>query len=368
MTTRICVIIPGFGDGGAQRQCIRTINALSLRPDVSVDLIYFYEGIHFPLIEKDRIQLHKVAVRSNYNPLVILKLHKIVRRLAPDAIMTWLHSCDVYGAALKRMNPDIAWVMTERDSRYARDFRFQLRRALGRHADGIIANSPAGREYWTSAGASCPITVVSNIVDLDLTSPPADGIEDANVLYVGRLETQKNVESVVEAFCDLADRRSDLSFAVIGNGSQRSELENQVHSRGHIDRVRFLGFRRDAGDFIRRARVLVSLSHHEGAPNVVLEAIAAGTPVIASDIPEHRDLLGDEYPFYIAERKSGVKVAARIEMALESSDSAWALDYGRRVIKEMTADVIAAKYHNEIERVIRSMRLSASGPVPNPVV
>lgn len=340
----ICFLIPGFFDGGAQRQCIFLINELKTRPDVRVSVLYFHDGVHDDLLDRDGINVIKLRISSNYDPRNILIIWRCLRLMRPDIMITWMHACDVYGFFLKRLNPSMKWVMTERDSFYPTDIRYLLRRILGRYADSIVANSDKGRDYWKNARAHCPIHVTSNIINIANSIDISP--EKRHIITVGRLESQKNTGSVVEAFKILASRHSDLTFAVIGNGSERAVLESLLDKSVEADRIEFLGFRKDIPYQIASSRIVVSMSHHEGLPNVMLEAVAGNRISVVSDIPEHRELFGSDYPFFVADRTNPNDIAVVIEEALAQWDTSVHLSYAKSRLASMTPTAVTDDYLN----------------------
>lgn len=124
----------------------------------------------------------------------------------------------------------------------------------------------------------------------------ADGIGDRSsereVLFVGRLAAQKNVRMLVEAAAFMSGA---FTLHIVGDGPEEAALRRLISER-HLDNVRLPG-RKDGLELIqmyRNASVFVLPSSHEGMPLVLLEAMASGVPVVASDIPEIRELVGDD--------------------------------------------------------------------------
>ena len=101
---------------------------------------------------------------------------------------------------------------------------------------------------------------------------------------VARLQPEKGVATFLEAASRIAPRAPGVRFVVVGDGPLRGELSELAAGLGLEGRVRFLGFRPDAREIIRRLDVLVVPSFTEGAPLVVLEAMASGVPVVASAV------------------------------------------------------------------------------------
>lgn len=340
---KVCFFIPALSDGGAQKQCIYLLNELQLRDDIELVLIRNGEGVHDHLLNTDRLEVCHIRVGSNYDPRVLLNLVRVIRRTKPDILISWLHASDVYSYFARRAFPRLKWLMTERDSNYPDELRYKVRERLGRHADGIVSNSRAGDEYWAARRARGARYVVNNIV----TRAPSESVSSIraqNVLFVGRLEEQKNPIVVARAFCELAARRSDLRFQMVGEGSTREALESIIRDAGLAHRVELPGFRDDVRSLIATARLVVSLSEHEGSPNVLLESVSAGTPIVASSIAPHHELLGPDYPFLVEQWRDPHHAANMIERAVDDPAAADALAFAQSRVAAMTPQAVADHY------------------------
>lgn len=353
MKRKICFLIPGFSDGGAQKQCILLLNELQRHDDLDLTVIFFHIGVHYDLLMQDRLRvIHLPARGSNYDPRNLWAVWRVLRKIRPNLLFTWLQSSDVYGFFLRRIIPSMRWLMTERDSSYPDELRFWLRRTLGRFADGIVANSVKGTQYWEQARARGRLFTANNIVPVSTDS--RQQARTARVVTIGRLEPQKNAHTVIEAFASLAVVHVDVNFAVIGAGEEEAALKALVAERGMSDRIDFMGFRRDVPAQLRASQLAVSMSHHEGLPNVMLESVAAGTLVVASDIPEHRELLGETYPYYVVERTDPKQVAAAIEAALSTWHDLGPLAHAQARVEEMAPGTIAAQYREIFTEILGS--------------
>jgi glycosyltransferase involved in cell wall biosynthesis len=112
------------------------------------------------------------------------------------------------------------------------------------------------------------------------------------VLYAGRMDAGKNVEGVLAALSHLGDAVPFVAV-ICGDGPRRPRLERMACEMGIAHRTVFKGYVDNLWELLRRADAFVSLSRFEGCPNVVLEAMACGCPLIVSDIPAHREMLDE---------------------------------------------------------------------------
>ena len=132
---------------------------------------------------------------------------------------------------------------------------------------------------------------------------------------VGRLWPQKRLKDAIWSGELISAVRDDTHILIIGDGPQRWRLErfcNQVH----IDRrIHFLGHRADVASFFPHFDCLWLTSAYEGMPNAIMEAMAAGVPVVATDIPGNRDLVvGGETGFLapVGDRASFARQTTRL--------------------------------------------------------
>lgn len=340
---KIVFAIPALSDGGAQRQVVALLN--EMQSDLGLDLTLFTLGAgeHDHELDTSRLRLYRGVSRSNMHPRAGLAFMSMLASTRPDLLVTWLHSCDVLGGLTHRVSPNTQWVMTERNSSYPRALRYRAREVVGRRAPTIVSNSEPGRQYWTKLGARGRLEVIPNIIVPTAKTDSQYSRKNA-IVYVGRLESKKNIETVVRAFAVVAKSRQDLHFQVIGKGSLASELEEIIRVLGMSKRISMMGFRQDARQLIADARLLVSMSHQEGMPNVVTEALGSGTPVLLSDIAEHRAVVGDAYPHLVRDRRNVEEVAAGVHRALSDRNLTMAAEEAMKRLGSLDAASIADRY------------------------
>jgi glycosyltransferase involved in cell wall biosynthesis len=101
----------------------------------------------------------------------------------------------------------------------------------------------------------------------------------------GRLCRQKGFDLLLEAMAVVRAHLPQASLTILGQGPLLAELTKQAEGLGLADAVRFLGFQRNPWQYLKHADVFVLSSRYEGLPNVLLETLALGTPIVATDCP-----------------------------------------------------------------------------------
>jgi len=157
-----------------------------------------------------------------------------------------------------------------------------LQRQAYRCAHGIVANATAAAERLRREGiaAEC-IHVIPNGINLERFRPARTVRPIRTLLTVANLRKEKAHEVLFDAVARLAPRHPELRLRVAGDGPRASELRALAAALGIAERVAFLGHREDIGALLADADVFVLPSRTEAFPNSVVEAMAAGVPVVA---------------------------------------------------------------------------------------
>lgn len=169
-----------------------------------------------------------------------------------------------------------------------------VRRWILRRARAVVANSP-GLAQKSERADPVPVRVIPNGVDTAFFRPAEGAHAQApfRVLFVGRLHELKNVDLLLASLAALRDEGIALRVDLVGDGPERASLEALCASHRLQALVTWHGWQeKDAvATLYREASCLVNPSKYEGLPNAVLEAMASGLPVVASDVGGNNDLV-----------------------------------------------------------------------------
>lgn len=156
------------------------------------------------------------------------------------------------------------------------------------HARGVICVSQAVEDHLTGRLPSLVLTIPNGIRKPARLWSGQGFPQNPKFLFVGYLARRKGLDVALRALGFLKERNWTLD--VLGDGSQRKELEALVSELGLESRVTFHGFRDDAGEWMASSGCLLFPSWQEGLPLTVIEALAVGLPILASDIEPLRPL------------------------------------------------------------------------------
>ena len=341
---RLCILALSFGDGGVERSIVNLIRGLS-EIGVGVDLILGRRESPY-VAEADAVA--RVSVLGGTSTLRVLPwMVAYLRRERPDVLLCakepasrpllWalllaarrllglrvrvvFRTATTISAQLERRNPLVRAV-----------FVWRVRR-LYRAADGVIAISRGVAEDLaciTRLPASSIPVAPNPVVTPELGAradepaghPWLDGKDRPVVLGVGRLARTKDFPTLVRAFARVRARRP-ARLVILGDGRQRRRLERLVSELGLEDDVSMPGFTANPYPAMARADVVALTSLREGFGNVLAEALAVGTPVVATDCPSGpREILaGGRYGRLVPVGDAGALAEALMQTLDETPD------------------------------------------------
>ncbi len=298
MPVRTLFVLPSLEVGGAERVVLRILAELPrdrIEPHLA---LVARSGRLLAQIPPD-VPLHDLAagrVRSAPIPL-----GRLVRELEPHVVFSTLAYLNLVLLGTRFLLPrDVRLVVREANtvSGVLRAARHPGLWGLGYRwlyprGDAIVCPSEAVRDDLArSFGVPRErLHTIPNPVDAEAVRLEADRggspYPDAgpNVVAVGRLVAQKGFPRLLDAFAIVAVRVPEAQLWIVGEGEERSALLGRASDLGIYDRVHMIGFQENPFRWMRHANVFVQSSLFEGLPNVLLEALACGVPVVVVDEP-----------------------------------------------------------------------------------
>lgn len=170
----------------------------------------------------------------------------------------------------------------------------RLERKVIPQVDGLVYVSQWAQDAllgWLPEAAKVPSAVIGNFVEPSSAPPPREPFGD--LVTIGNLDLVKNHRFLLAVLAEAKRAGKDLSLDIFGTGPCRKDLLRQAHSLGLDNQVRLHGFRPDVRDFLPGYRVYVHASYSESSSLAIMEAMAAGLPIVAAPTGPISELVDD---------------------------------------------------------------------------
>jgi len=305
---KVLHVINSLKAGGAEKLIEDLLPRMNGRDGIQIDaLLLTDEGNVFgkSLIEAG-IPIYVVPLKSVYNPLNIIYLRRHILKHKYDMIHVHLFPASYWVAMAKRSI--LAWkpklVLTEHSTHNKRREKWYLRgleKFVYSTYDRVISVSKQAQENlirWLNPTDKSKFLVIENGVDIEKfaqaepykKSEICDSFSDDTKLIcmVGRFTEAKDQATLIKAMTKIPD---NVHLLLVGEGPLKEKNEDLAKEIGVKDRVHFLGFRNDIPRILKTIDIFVLSSNWEGFGLAAVEGMAAGKPVIASDVPGLRDIV-----------------------------------------------------------------------------
>lgn len=293
---KILFIVPSMRGGGSERIISIILNFLDRKKFEPILVLLKKEGPYLDDISRDIkiIDLH--AAQARY---AIIKVIRTIKQVKPDIIFSTLGHLNILIAMIKPfLSKNIIFIAREsntvsvQNKQYKHPMLFDLLyKFFYNNFDHIIAQSEYMKKDLIDNYniVKEKIEVIYNPVNFtkieDLANKEIDAIyksDKCNLLAVGRLEYQKGYDLLIEVMMKLDDK---FHLTIVGQGKEEGKIKHLVESFDVKKKVTFAGFQSNPYIYMMHADLLILSSRYEGLPNVVLEANACGTPVVAFESP-----------------------------------------------------------------------------------
>lgn len=312
MNERITVLYPitDLARDGAQRQLLELVKGLDKERFRAIVLALRPSGpMEAEFRDVSDVEFLSLRMRGKLNPLSFLEIVNIVRRMHVDIVQPFLTPATFFGLLPALLCRTPVKIITERlsagrtDIGFGHRFYLKIEDLLSPVADLAIANSEAGKEYLIQRGFNPGrIRVIYNGLEVDRLCARREEIErvkrdlavpvGGNVIgMLARLFPQKRHDVFLKAARIVSAAAPGARFALVGDGPLRSYLENLSQELGIASKVSFFGEQREVGPYVSAFDIAVLVSEAEGCSNSILEAMALGKPVVATDVGGNQELV-----------------------------------------------------------------------------
>lgn len=331
---RICFVIPTLALGGSERQLVQLMHGLASDFEMTV----ICTGQEGPLaVDARRLgaKVYALEAESGWNLTLRRRIRRIFRSHRPDIVHALLFGFD-YPAVRAARETGVPVVVSGRRqlAHWKKPRHIRLQRRANHYVDCIVANCEAAAEFAAEqegAGRSRYI-VINNGIEADAYVSDADpdetrlrlGIPPARLVVgiVANFSPVKDHALFLEIAGALMKLRDDVHFLMVGGGPLHKDIMRTVRQRGWADRFTRYTADDDVAELYAIMAVMVHCSKSEGSPNAVLEAMAAGRPVVAAAVGGIPELIEHGQSGVLIDSRDPAEFAGAVERLLTNSDEA----------------------------------------------
>ena len=297
---RVLFLIDELHVGGTERQLYYLLRYLDRNRYQPMVCCFRLKGQIAEDIERMGVKVTILKKRAAIDPLFLWQLVRLIRRERIQLVQTFLITANLWGGIAARLTGVRTVVASERnvifaDSRHTALAPLMLR-LIGRLATKVVGNAHAVCRSLIEQVDIDPERVVcihNGVEPLNSADPQVDRtlvreqVSNESTVVVGtiaRLVPQKNIHCFLEALARLRPAFPHLKGLIVGDGPLRRELQQKAEELGITETVTFSGESSDVFEALSILDIFILSSSYEGLPNVVMEAMVAGVPVVATRV------------------------------------------------------------------------------------
>jgi len=339
------VLVTGsLGPGGTELAVISHARGFARRGVVAPRVVVLGSGgVHAQALRGEGIPVEELHIprgnlRSPAGLARLARLRRLVRSLGGPVVHTFLFDADVYGMLAALLGSPGAVITTRRAIKRNRPHHVRLYRLTNFLVDRIVCNSEEVRRFTIDVEGADParVDVIVNGVDVERFAGGDGaaardrlgiGAEEVVVGAVGTIKEVKGQRVLLEAMVPLLRERSRLRLLLAGDrsGEYAQRLERDVREAGLVERVLMPGPVADVPDLLAALDVFVLPSLSEGMSNALLEAMAAGRPIVATRVGGNAEALEEGMAGLLVPADDPEALREAISVLLEDRDRAGAL-------------------------------------------
>ncbi len=339
----IAHLITGLTTGGAEATLLKLVSRMDRRQFRNVVISLTNRGALGDRIEAEGVRVEALHLNPAIpNPIALLRLVRILRRLKPDVLQTWLYHADLAGLLVAKISgvPILAANIRCSAIDLANFGRMTgaIMKTLARFSavpNAVIVNSQAGKAVHEQLGyRPRRWELIPNGFDLDMFRPSAVArtelrrelqLDESMQLIgaAGRFDPMKDYPMLLEAAAAVAGAHPGVHFVLAGSGVDASNrlLRDRIASLGLESRVQLLGVRKDMPRIMAALDLFVSSSSYgEGMQNTVGEAMASGISCVVTDVGDAALLVGQSGRVVPVRDATALAAAMKEMIALPASE------------------------------------------------
>lgn len=295
MKKKVSFVISSLNGGGAEKICVTLANHFNKNGvDVHIVVLNLFGTAYKPLLDKN---IPIVNLNTKHARTSLFALRKYLKKYNPQNLLVFNHEIATVFVIL-RLVFDFKFRLVARNistlsekkriekSIWHKYFKIAIIKIFYSKVDLIIAQSKTMKNDLVQNFKIDHkiIRIVNNPVSIandEVIYPEIQSTKE--ILFIGRLNEVKGLNYLILAFCQVLKMQDNVNLRIVGEGKLKSKLVKMVNKYNITDNVIFTGFDLDIRKYFLSADLTVLTSLYEGFPNVLIESIALGTPIVAFD-------------------------------------------------------------------------------------
>ena len=306
MTLKILHIVYNLIRGGTEGQCAQTVMGLARRGVPGRVAVFRREGFYLEAVEAAFGSVHEIHITGLLSANTIRevkRLRDLIQRENVHMVHGWDADANIFGGLAARW-AKVPYITSRRDlGQIYSAHKLWLMRCADCRAERVVVNAAIiGKELVSQGCSERQIVHIPNIIDVkgfdsqaEHPFPREDILPGGRlIVMVARLDPEKDAGSLIRAFEIVANKVGNAFLVLAGDGPERVKIDALAKSLRVADRVVLLGDVTDVPALLRKAEIGVLIpASNEGSSNSIIEYLAAGLPVVATDCGGNRELLED---------------------------------------------------------------------------
>lgn len=301
--------IESLSGGGAEKVLRNLVNAMDQSKfDITVQTLYREDaesylapGVHYKYCYQAKSRANELRMRAEAAAGLTYPLH-IKGDYDIEAAYLECGATKIIAGSTNKNSLKLAWVHCDLQNRIGDSAAFAAatKKYYAKYDYAVCVSENVRKSFKKMYGDTVPaVTVYNTIDDGEILKKSAETLPNdvqkrrLTLALVGRLNPQKKVERALAAHRRLLDEGIDHDLWIIGEGEERSMLENYIHENHLEESAKLLGFRENPYCLMNAADLLVCSSVYEGFSTFVTEGLILGKPIVTTDVSGMRELLGD---------------------------------------------------------------------------
>jgi glycosyltransferase involved in cell wall biosynthesis len=356
---RIVFLLQDLKFGGTQRQALELARRLNpARFQVEIWLLADGDDLT-PLAGRHGIHIVRLGRQTRVGPAALARLGWRLKNQNLDVLMPLTVVPNIWGRMLGRLARVPVIIGNCRGGGAPRR---QHERRLWPLAHHILCNSRAIRSVLTDCCGvpEAHVTAIYNGVDTDYFQPPtAAAPGPPRVLCVARMVPEKDHDTLLAAFARTVQVHPEAELWLVGDGPRLEQIRDLARRLLPGNRITILPPREDLRPLLHQASLLVLSSRAEAFPNVILEAMASGLPVVATRVGGIPELVDSGRTGWLVNAGDASGLAAALSQALADPDVRQVMGRaGReRALYNFSLDTMAARYEEVLDRLLTQARI-----------